>query len=300
VGTVEEPRDGDGVVATAGRIALYPARAAARASRERIEAAAEDWLTGPEGTQALDRLLAGPLPEELARLIVQHRVLERMAAEITAEGGAQRLADQALKNADLRVLASRLAHEVAASPELRELVAGQASGFGHELADGVRSRAVVADDRIDLRREPPEPGYGGVVTRAIALAVDAALLSVVAAAVSAMVTLIASLVGSLHPAWLVGVLLAVGWTLFATVYFAACWTIAGQTLGMRMLHVRVRHAGATPSLPRSLVRVVGLWLSIALCFLGFVPVLFDRRRRGLADWLAGTTVELDPARDGRP
>jgi uncharacterized RDD family membrane protein YckC len=123
---------------------------------------------------------------------------------------------------------------------------------------------------------------------------------VVAAAVSAMLTLIASLVGSLHPAWLVGALLAVGWTLLATGYFATCWSLAGQTVGMRLLHLRVRHAGAVPSLPRSLLRVVGLWLSIAICFLGFVPVLFDGRRRGLADWLAATTVEFDDAFGGRP
>jgi uncharacterized RDD family membrane protein YckC len=291
VGTVGEIRDGDGVVAAAGRLALYPARAAARASRDRIEAAAEDWLTGPEGTQALDRLLAGPLPEELARQIVQHRVLERMAGEIVAKGGADRFANQALQSPDLRALTHRLAREIAASPELRELVAGQARGLGHELAEGARGRAVTLDGRIDLRHEPKTPGYGGVATRAIALTIDAALLTVVAAAVSAMLTLVASLVGSLHPAWLVGLLLAIGWSLFAGAYFAGCWALAGQTLGMRVMHLRVRHAGATPSLPRSLLRVAGLWLSIVLCFLGFVPVLFDRRRRGLADWLAGTTVE---------
>jgi hypothetical protein len=31
-------------------------------------------------------------------------------------------------------------------------------------------------------------------------------------------------------------------------------------------------------------------ISIAVLFLGFVPVLFDARRRGLADFVAGTTV----------
>jgi uncharacterized RDD family membrane protein YckC len=41
------------------------------------------------------------------------------------------------------------------------------------------------------------------------------------------------------------------------------------------------------------VRLVGLAASIALLFLGFVPVLFDERRRGLADFLAGTAVTYE-------
>lgn len=304
VGTVVETRDGGdgGVVAAAGRLALYPARAAARASRDRIEAAAEDWLTGPEGAQALDRLLAGPLPEELARLLVEHRVLERVAGEIVSSGDLERLTDQALQSPELRELARRamrsettrvLLQELSSSPEIRQLVTGQAAGLGQEIADGVRDRAEVIDQRIDLRHQPRSLGYAGVTTRAIALTVDAALISVIAAAVSAMLTLIASLVGSLRPAWLVALLLAVGWTLLASGYFATCWSTAGQTPGMRLMRLRLVHAGTTPSPARSLLRVVGLWLSIALCFAGFVPVLFDSRRRGLADWLAGTTVEFE-------
>jgi hypothetical protein len=39
--------------------------------------------------------------------------------------------------------------------------------------------------------------------------------------------------------------------------------------------------------------VLGLALAIIPCFAGFIPVFFDGRRRGLADWLAGTDVEYD-------
>jgi uncharacterized RDD family membrane protein YckC len=35
---------------------------------------------------------------------------------------------------------------------------------------------------------------------------------------------------------------------------------------------------------------VGLVLAIIPCFLGFLPVLIDDRRRGLQDMLAGTVV----------
>src|SRR5438874_2300021 len=69
----------------AGRAAFYPARVAARASRAPLEAAADDHLF-PELGRLAERALAGPLPEDLARLVVEQRVLERMLAELTATG----------------------------------------------------------------------------------------------------------------------------------------------------------------------------------------------------------------------
>jgi hypothetical protein len=38
------------------------------------------------------------------------------------------------------------------------------------------------------------------------------------------------------------------------------------------------------------VRFAGLLLAIVPLFAGFLPVLFDERRRGLPDYLAGTVV----------
>jgi uncharacterized RDD family membrane protein YckC len=77
-------------------------------------------------------------------------------------------------------------------------------------------------------------------------------------------------------------------------YFVLFWSSAGQTPGMRLLRLRVRTAaGDPPSVGRSIVRVIGLVLAIVPLFLGFVPVLFDERRRGLADFMAGTTVVYD-------
>ena len=45
-----------------------------------------------------------------------------------------------------------------------------------------------------------------------------------------------------------------------------------------------------------IVRFVGLVLSIVPLFAGFLPVLFTKRRRGLADFLAGTVVVYDRTR----
>jgi len=53
--------------------------------------------------------------------------------------------------------------------------------------------------------------YGGIATRGIALAVDAAIANGIYIVVAALLGLVASLVGDLRPEWLVALLAAAGW-----------------------------------------------------------------------------------------
>ena len=64
---------------------------------------------------------------------------------------------------------------------------------------------------------------------------------------------------------------------------------------MRLTGVRVRGPGLDGRLTagRAFVRTLGLALAIIPCFLGFVPALFDSRRRALPDYLANTVVRYD-------
>jgi uncharacterized RDD family membrane protein YckC len=48
---------------------------------------------------------------------------------------------------------------------------------------------------------------------------------------------------------------------------------------------------------RAIVRTIGTWISIVPFFAGYLPALFDARRRGLPDLLAGTEVVYSD-RDG--
>jgi uncharacterized RDD family membrane protein YckC len=304
---VNDDRQRPGLADVAGRAAFFPARAAARVWRGRLEEAAEDVLSAPEIARVLDRALAGPLPEEIARSLVRHRVLERIAAELAAQGELERLvtlglASQRTLEVTDKVLASEeMQHAlraVASSPELRDAMAEQATGLAEEVVEGVRASAARLDDRAEqvARRRPrPEAAtYGGIVTRAVALATDAALTIVILMSITGVVALIASLVGGLRPEWLVGALLGSGWILVTGAYFSVFWSTAGQTPGMRLLRVRVRGPeGTAPSLGRSLVRFVGLVVAIVPLFAGFVPVLFTERRRGLPDFVAGTVVVYD-------
>jgi uncharacterized RDD family membrane protein YckC len=133
--------------------------------------------------------------------------------------------------------------------------------------------------------------YAGIATRAIALVLDLVIVHVLVIVGAALLGLVASLVGDLRPEWLAEALVAAGWGLSVTVYFVLFWSVTGQTPGMRAMQVRVvREDESPPSVWRAFVRLIGLLLAIVPLFAGFLPILFDARRRGLPDYLAGTVV----------
>jgi uncharacterized RDD family membrane protein YckC len=291
------------LAATAERLALFPARVAARASRDQLAATPDEVLV-PELARLIDRAFATRLPEEIVQSAVRHQVVERVVAELVASGALDRAVKEALRSprtteltdAVLRSDQTRLAiKEVVESPEMRAALARQTTGLAEELVGSVRARAVQLDDRVEqaVGRRPrtPQTPFAGAATRAVALGVDAAVILLIFVSVAALVALVSSLVGTLRPQWLVGVLLAVGWALLAGGYFVMFWTGAGQTPGMRLLRLRVvGREGRAPSLGRSMLRAVGTLVAIVPIFAGYLPVLFDDRRRGLPDLLAGTVV----------
>lgn len=295
-----------GLAGAAGRAAFFPARTAARAWRDEFESAVDEVLSAPEIARLIDRALDGPLPDEIARSIVRHRVIDRVVAELASSGELDRLLTAALASPRAleitdRVLASdatrHALREVAGSPEVRDAIFRQTAGLFEEVLGIVRASALHLDDRVERavrrRKRQKRTVFGGIVTRALALAVDGAATLGLHLLLVAVVALVASLVGGLRPQWLVGLLLGLGWILIAGGYFVLFWSTTGQTPGMRLLRLRVRHRGAVPSVGRSIVRMVGLVLAIVPFFLGFVPVLFDERRRGLPDFLAGTVVKYE-------
>jgi uncharacterized RDD family membrane protein YckC len=296
-----------GLAGAAGRAAFFPARTAARAWRDEFESAVDEVLSAPEIARLIDRALAGPLPDEIARSIVRHRVIDRVVAELASSGELERLLTAALASPRAleltdRVLASDAAghalQQIAARPEIRDAIFGQTAGFFEDVLGIVRASAVQLDDRVERavrrRAHPERTGFAGIVTRALALAVDVAATIGIHLLLVAVVALVASLVGGIRPQWLVGILLGLGWILIAGGYFVLFWSTTGQTPGMRLFRLRVQSSeGAVPSVGRSIVRMVGLVLAIALFFVGFVPVLFDERRRGLPDFLARTVVKYE-------
>jgi hypothetical protein len=162
-------------------VSLLPARTAWGTAWPRLQA---------RGEVAFEDALAGPLTEYVARSLGEHRVIERIADELIANGTVTALFDQALQAGLAEKIADRLlapdvldsalllqitdrvmasdemqhviAH-IASSPELRTAIAEQSSGLAEEMVAGVRQRTVSMDDvaertvRSWLRRPRPLP-----------------------------------------------------------------------------------------------------------------------------------------------
>lgn len=147
--------------------------------------------------------------------------------------------------------------------------------------------------------------YEGLVTRSIAFAVDAAVINLVAITVGAVIALTLSVLSI--PSDLEKVLAALGgaaYIAWSIGYFATFWSTTGQTPGDRLMRIKVCSAddGEPIGAARSVVRLVCLALAAIPLFAGFLPILFDDRRRGVHDMLAGTVVvaSASPARTPAP
>jgi uncharacterized RDD family membrane protein YckC len=156
------------------------------------------------------------------------------------------------------------------------------------------------DQPLEAVLEGAEPTeYIGLVTRAVAFALDAAVIQLVALAVAGTFALILSVVSPSDP--LKEVIVVIGgvvYVLWLIGYFVVFWSSTGQTPGNRVFEIRVcRHDdGEPPSGKASVLRFAALVLAALPLFAGFLPILFDDRRRGIHDMLAGTVVVLAPPR----
>jgi uncharacterized RDD family membrane protein YckC len=88
---------------------------------------------------------------------------------------------------------------------------------------------------------------------------------------------------------------AIGLFLGLTIlYELYCTGIAGQTLGMKLVRIRViAGRGRPPGAVRGSIRVLALAISVLPGGLGWLWALFDREHRALHDHLAGTYVILE-------
>jgi hypothetical protein len=196
---------GTRVAVASGRLMLAPARVAGRLpgireplygtavvlasdgsrARERVrlvvEALSAELLAAPELERAIDRALAGPLTDAVARSISQHHVAERVATQVLADLDFDRLVDAVLEDERtelaleralaspglerliVRVFESRLVDDlterllespelqrvvehVAASPELLEAVSHHTETLAEEMVADVRRRSQRVDD----------------------------------------------------------------------------------------------------------------------------------------------------------
>jgi len=191
-------------------------------------------------------------------------------------------------------------------PPLRIAPAPTQTDETTELTDAVahmHDATAQAQARAALRQGIAErvPGampvtYIGLISRAIAFAIDTAIILLVAVIVGGAIALITSLFplphavkviiaavsGAVYGLWIIG-------------FFVAFWSGTGQTPGARVMDFRVVTSSLERVGPRrALIRCGGTVLAAIPLFAGFLPVTWDPRCRGLADYLAGTVVVEAP------
>jgi uncharacterized RDD family membrane protein YckC len=137
-----------------------------------------------------------------------------------------------------------------------------------------------------------EPAYSGLVTRAIGMTIDAAIVNGVALIVAAAAALIISILpGSQKLHGLEVAIATAVYLLWWIGYFTVFWSTTGQTPGDRVMHIRVsRPDGARLHAVRAMLRLGATVLAAIPLFAGFLPILFNERRRAFNDWLADTVV----------
>lgn len=216
---------------------------------------------------------------------------------------------------------------------IQQVVERQSAGMLEEIVEELRERMVSLDILLDrrtrraatpappfrrgyLRARPPLAAvphadmtlaghYAGFVSRLAAFVVDIVLLMI---ALSLATTFVNALVGLFNLETLIGrvitgdtvtgaltaAIAGLAGTLFVSVYGVVAWSINGETLGDMLLGLRVVRAdGRRLSFGRALLRLLGAYVAGLALFVGFLWALFDGRRQGWHDKLAGTVVVYD-------
>jgi len=138
-------------------------------------------------------------------------------------------------------------------------------------------------------------GYAGLVTRAVAVGLDALVINGIAVITGALVNLIASFFGHQGNIGLLAALLGgAAWIAWSALYFTVFWSLTGQTPGDRLMGIRVYSDTADRiRIRQAFVRYWAMLLAALPLGAGFIPVLTDDRRRGLHDRIANTVVRWD-------
>ena len=221
---------------------------------------------------------------------------EAIASSLSAE-----VTDRLLDSADLQ----RIVEHVAASPEVQVAMTRQTASLADDLVGGLRRRTEHVGDleaqgraRSWFGRGPRrfrEGPYAGIAARTVAFALDI-MLALAIFLTGAALAGARRVVGGRPPAAVVRrhphrhlVDARRGWVLRALLDRGR--TDAGDAGGALRMRV-TNHDEQPPGTGRAILRFVRLLLAIVPLFAGFIPMLLDRRRHGLQDYLLGATVVL--------
>ncbi len=265
-----------------------------------VQSAAEEAMVAAVESEAVERalvrVLQGPLVEETVHEALESEAVKRALIEALDSEMVDEVWQRLLASDE----AQRLVERIAEAPELRAAISAQSVGFiediGHTIGDATRRLDGVIERvarRVVFRKRRTEvTERAGALTRGLAFGLDLLIVNLAFSGLAAIVALIDSFFSG-NDNGVSGFALVLGsatWIALGSLYFVTFWSLAGQTPGMRFFGVRlgVESRGLPPR--RSIKRLIGLFLAAIPFGLGFLGILFDQRRRGWQDRLAGVDV----------
>jgi uncharacterized RDD family membrane protein YckC len=116
---------------------------------------------------------------------------------------------------------------------------------------------------------------GGFLVRVVARIIDAIILAIIGAALS---SIDANLAGTLSLP-------------ISVIYFVYFWSTTGQTIGHKVMGLRVvRTDGSSLDVVGAIIRYIGAIVSAIPLGLGYLWVIWDPKKQGWHDKIAGTYV----------
>jgi uncharacterized RDD family membrane protein YckC len=238
--------------------------------------------------------------------------LERALVNVLDSDFTDRMFERLLDSDETQKLIER----VAQAPEVRAAIRAQSVG----LVEDVGSKFAEVTEAIDARLErlarrligrPPRAGpsaNGGLVSRAVAFVLDAAIFNISFFLVASVIAIAFAAISpgseSFSDFSTSALALSVGaWLAWISTYLVFFWSVAGQTPGMRFLGLRLQAGDVHRlGLRRAIRRLAGTVAAALPLGIGFLPILVDGRRRAWNDRIAGTEVaygrddQLEPGR----
>jgi uncharacterized RDD family membrane protein YckC len=265
-----------------------------------VQSAAEEAMVAAVESEAVERalvrVLQGPLVEQTTQGALESEAVKRALVEALDS----EMVDEVWRRLLASEEAQRLVERIAEAPELRAAISAQSVGFIEDIGHTIGNTARRLDGgvegvarRVTFRKRRSEPTErAGAVTRGLAFGLDALIVNLAFSGLAAIAALIDSFFAG-NANGVSGFALALGsavWLTLGGLYLVAFWSLAGQTPGMRFFGIRLGVSGRGLPLRASLRRLVGLALAIVPFGLGLLGILFDERRRGWQDRLAGIDV----------
>jgi uncharacterized RDD family membrane protein YckC len=271
-----------------------------------IEDAVEEAIVRALRSPAVERAIVRALEEQNAvaraaeRALTSDEVVDAVVRALDSE-----VADKVWAEILASPKAQMLVERIAEAPEVRAAITQQGMGLITDVGRRLTAITEAMDDAAErlarrvLRRglDPEaETNQVGLVTRALAGAIDLALISLALSIASGVIaSIVPAATGGSDGLSIWGLLGfgAVGFLVGGSV-FIAFWALVGQTPAMRLLSIHLEAGGSREiGLRRSIRRLLAVPLALLPLGLGFLAILLSAERRGWHDRIAGTTVVYD-------